>query len=323
MDKRAQNVKTTIKKKELKIVSVMDMKPKLNKAEALSKLREMAEKPDKKPPTEKPSRIAVKDIYCFPAVFQRRPMSSDAGSVSMRHIQDMAMTLKAKPDADLPPVSVIRIGSWWVLCEGHHRLSAYLSVGRNDIPVRIIQEGLDEARGHSVAKNTRNQLPMYRKDRIEAAWDLVNIGAWVPSEVSGVRWKTYYRQAEIADKANVDISTVERQVKIRKALAAKMKPDEWGGGSSRQYSDEDLEAMPYWKARLIFEDKDTGTNSKGEYHLEERVKHYREALRKALPAGAWKEIEAISAALIALNENGAGRLAVVINDSLGGEGDDE
>lgn len=90
-------------------------------------------------------------------------------SASERHIADLA--LKLTDGRELEPLLVARIGGSLYLIDGHHRMNAYRSEGRQSVPVRVREATEAEALLVSKVVNCDGvKLPMHPEQHREAAW---------------------------------------------------------------------------------------------------------------------------------------------------------
>jgi hypothetical protein len=73
----------------------------------------------------------------------------------------------------LEPILVMRLGQKLYVVDGHHRLAAYVALGKTTVPVEYFKGNLRAAFLKSLDINIRDKLPMTRKDKFEAAFRLV------------------------------------------------------------------------------------------------------------------------------------------------------
>ena len=124
-------------------------------------------------PTPPDAVIGVKrgDIRVAEGVFQWR---LPARNMLPRddHILELARALR--DGAKLPPILVFPVGREYYVMDGHHRLAAYdTDGGIKVIPAKVFSGTLTEARRVALRHNSRNKLPMTKRDRLSAAWRLV------------------------------------------------------------------------------------------------------------------------------------------------------
>ena len=88
------------------------------------------------------------------------------------HILDLARALRG--GAKLPPILVFPVGGEFYVMDGHHRLAAYDTAGwTKTIPAKVFSGTLGRATRAALRSNSRNKLPMTKRDRMSAAWRLV------------------------------------------------------------------------------------------------------------------------------------------------------
>ena len=120
--------------------------------------------------------LTPREITCDPA-FKFRQTGTDKA-----HVRGLSQTLRTVGDLD--PVLVweevgsdgLRTGRL-ILLDGHHRLAAYATAkGRQKGIVAVLFQGdRNEATLKAVEANTRENLPLSPKERMDAAWRLVRL----------------------------------------------------------------------------------------------------------------------------------------------------
>ncbi len=82
-------------------------------------------------------RLSLRSIEVLPSVYQARAEGRETkrGLVDKGHVAKLAAFLK-EPRKDLDPITILRVGKRNIVVDGHHRLEAYRSQKRKDIPVR-------------------------------------------------------------------------------------------------------------------------------------------------------------------------------------------
>lgn len=107
---------------------------------------------------------------------------------------------------DLSPIRVWWAGyeRGWLCIDGHHRLDAYREAGRTaPIPVEVFAGTLNEALLEALRGNTRNQLAMDEREKLDAAWRVtVKVGDALSkraiAEAAGVSERTIANMRKVA-----------------------------------------------------------------------------------------------------------------------------
>lgn len=291
---------------------VVSVPPKGDYAKELKALRELAKLPAR---TDRPKAVPLSEIRECTAVFQPRSADARGGSMSDRHIRELARVIRATDGGDLTPVLVMPLGSRWQLIEGHHRVAAYKTEKRaNPIPVEIFEGSLEEAIAQSVARNSQNKLPLQLKDRREAAWKLIQL---TKVDEHGVIVYAF-TAPETAKMSGMSVRTVKHMRMVRKHISQLKTPMD-----EPQYTDEDIQAMPYYEAERVFKGEEYTGKSKEDYDLEAAVKDFTSRLERTFGKAWASQAEAFALALLASSENGAGLVNDHLNEELGGNTADE
>jgi hypothetical protein len=112
----------------------------------------------------------VAELVVAENVFQWRGEHSDLHAEE-RHMRELMRALEL--GQDLEKIVVISLGSQLYVVDGHHRLAAYVALGKTKIPVQHFKGDLRAAFFKSLDTNIRDKLPIARKDKLEAAFRLV------------------------------------------------------------------------------------------------------------------------------------------------------
>lgn len=152
-------------------------------------------------PQQTPKVLQRLDIECIETIFQPRKIRD---WTSQPHIEVMASALKTERTSRLDPVTVFWIGDAWCCIDGHHRLSAYDNAHiLKDIPVKVFEGSLDDARLYSYRSNSRDKLPMRAEDKSNGAWKLVvapisgNVSKRMIADATGVSERTVASMREV------------------------------------------------------------------------------------------------------------------------------
>lgn len=286
---------------------VVSVPPKGDYAKELKALRELAAKPAR---TDRPTAVPLNEIRECTAVFQPRSADARGGSMSDRHIRELARVIRATEGGDLDPVLVMPLGSRWQLIEGHHRVAAYKTEKRTSpIPVEIFEGSLEEAIAQSVGRNSRNKLPMQLKDRREAAWKLINLSK---VDADGV-FVYAFSAPRTAELSGMSVRTVKHMRAVKKHIQGLRAPS-----GDPQYTDEQIQAMAYWQAEKLFNGDEAGAVAP-DYDLEKAVADFVTRLERTFGKSWASQAEAFALALLASSENGAGLVNSHLNEELGTE----
>lgn len=119
-------------------------------------------------------RLTLRSIEVLPSVYQARAEGRETprGLADKGHAAKLASLLKDQ-DRDLEPITVLKVGKRAILIDGHHRLEAYRSQRRKDIPVQWFLGSPKEALLEAGRENSKIRLSMTAGERGEWAWELV------------------------------------------------------------------------------------------------------------------------------------------------------
>lgn len=177
-----------------------------------------------------PDRLPLKSISLLPSVFQCRSGASEKTGVTedgKAHVACLAAELNASAAKELDPITVMRIDGKNVLIDGHHRLHAYRSAERSEIPVEYFSdEGGPRAALLNVgAANRKTKLVMSAGDRSQWGWELVKAGG--------------FSKADVRAGSGVSDGTVAEMRRVLKGLreAGKPIPDRWFDARPRKVFD--------------------------------------------------------------------------------------
>lgn len=129
------------------------------------------------PETERdlPTRLPLKAITLMPEVYQGRSGFDFKTGVTpdgKGHVATMVLTLKASTE-ELDPVTILRVAGRNILIDGHHRLAAYRSSKRAEVPVRYFDGDPVAAVLECGKENLKTKLAVTAQDRSQRAWELV------------------------------------------------------------------------------------------------------------------------------------------------------
>lgn len=202
---------------------------------------------------EKPSRVALERVAVAPpGILQhRRPYPGD--TMPQQHIRSLAQLLERSVELD--PILVVRADDVWVVVDGHHRVAAYEKAGREDVPVEVFEGNLMQARVQAGRGNTRDKLPMSKREKMEAAWSLTRDHPFKrgPQDGEGLS------KQEVAEAAGVGTAVVgkmRRRLKELRKIGVDVQELTWGqaltyGRDRKEWTEEEVEQqVEMWTARL-------------------------------------------------------------------------
>lgn len=152
---------------------------------------------------------------------------------------DMARALR--DGKKLPPIVVFPIGTTFYVMDGHHRLAAYDTAGKNKVPAKAFLGTLEKAERFALRSNSRDKIPMAKADKLESAWRLVR----QDKEIDTI--------ASIADDASIAESTVSNmRAALRKLRELEVPEDEilelsWNSARSRAQGVQEQAALEDWR----------------------------------------------------------------------------
>ena len=169
-------------------------------------LEELEQRVATEPRTNKrPQTLPLKEIHVAPLVFQWRLMNEEIVA-DEQHVIELARVIMSKKKP-LDPILVTPVGSRFFVIDGHHRLDAYHTAKwKGPVPVCYLEVPLKHARLEGLKRNIKNQLPMTKTSKSEAAWRLLVDGFRDPAKK--LTWEA------IADATTVDRSTVARMSRV-------------------------------------------------------------------------------------------------------------
>lgn len=197
------------------------------------KLESLQQEWEKLPETEAklPKRLPLRNVVLAPEVFQCRDRFNPKNGVTKEggaHVAGMVGHLKGSSTADLDPVTILRVGGRSILIDGHHRLAAYKTARRTDIPVQYFTKGGPAtALLNCGAENQKTKLTMTALDRSQWAWELVKAKRYSKAEES--------RASGASERT---IATMRSALKRMEADGEPV-PEQWRGVIAKEYQDGD------------------------------------------------------------------------------------
>ncbi len=221
--------------------------------EALDKLEKAAKRTPKNPVLL--SAIPPSKIKLAPDVFQPRTIAGAMGE-DEGHVRELQRGLKAKGKGGvLEAILVIRIGNKTYCVDGHHRLAAYRKERTPyAVPVEWFTGAIREAVFETAKRNSRDRLPMRRREKLEAAWRMTALGG--------------HSKSKIAEATTVAVSTIATMRKTLKLITADQKdyepydagpfdfshpgpePRDMTWEEARSYGKKDVEHNEEWQEKI-------------------------------------------------------------------------
>ncbi|MCE4225917.1 ParB N-terminal domain-containing protein [Methylobacterium sp. C25] len=143
--------------------------------------------------TDQPRSLPMGQLHTAPDVFQIRKNRLDEPLFDRSHIRVLMSALN-EVEMPLEAIQVTAIGQKFYIIDGHHRYSAYRSVGwSRGIPVKIFNGSVSEAQLEAGRENHKDKLPVSKENKLEFAWVLVRRESFSIAEIqasSGVSPRT-------------------------------------------------------------------------------------------------------------------------------------
>lgn len=125
---------------------------------------------------ERPTELLIEHIHVAARALQPRGYLGPEG-IDTELAKDLMAAIRGGRDSILP-VKVVPVGPRFFLMDGHHRLTAYHSVGwTKPIAVEVGAESLTEAIAKCAGLNRKNTAAMSTSARWEWAWVMVKMGS--------------------------------------------------------------------------------------------------------------------------------------------------
>lgn len=116
-------------------------------------------------------KLRTAQINEAPGAFQHRDTTADAFEIE-RHVKEIAQDAKAGDEFE--PLTITPIAGEWWLADGHCRLAAYrLAEREGPVPVKVVVGRPTQVYGIALKENRRRKLNLSKRDRLEAAWQIV------------------------------------------------------------------------------------------------------------------------------------------------------
>lgn len=123
--------------------------------------------------SDRPSELPLSEIHCALQAFQIRKDRVNEPVID----RDQALRLISAlvtGEKPLRPIKVTAIGDKFYVVDGHHRYTAYLSVGwSSGVPVECFEGNVSKAELEAGRDNHEDKLPVSLESKLEYAWTLV------------------------------------------------------------------------------------------------------------------------------------------------------
>lgn len=229
------------------------------------------------------SELDPRDICRFVAVFQPRSLSGRV-IVDEAHIA-VLMEAIGKPEKPkfLDPLRVWWSGVDWYVIDGFHRLQAYLRVGvQQAVPVKAFAGTIEQAMAEAATANSKDKLPMSKKDKMNMAWRLVRYGEKLS-------------KADTAKACSISLRSV--------AIMRSVKEQLMDGGQTLDDLSDDWD-----KARREAQGFEANGSFDPDEHLKKKVEKMAKALAKTFGQTIHQNPQAFALALMEADERLPGRL---------------
>lgn len=173
--------------------------------------------------------LASDNVITLENIFQHR-IDPTQDYARKAHIRALSNALRHMPadDRRLDPITAICLDGEWVCIDGHHRLEAHKAAGVPVISIKAFEGSVDDAFKAAAAANSKNKLPLSKRERMETAWRLTAKGDAT--------------KREIADASGVSTSQIGKMRRLKREI------EETG---------EVALSMPYQKAMLFGKERTT------------------------------------------------------------------
>jgi ParB-like chromosome segregation protein Spo0J len=156
------------------------------------------------------------------------------------HIFDMAKAVRDK--TKLPPITVFPVGGHYYVIDGHHRLAAYDTAGwKAAIPAKVFFGTLREAERVALRSNSRDKLPISKRDKLNAAWRLVK------QEYEGDSIRTIARDANVSTSTVDNMRATLRTLKSMSVEADDIRDMTWNTARLRAQGREEYQELEDWR----------------------------------------------------------------------------
>jgi hypothetical protein len=250
---------------------------------ALDKLTQAIADHGAQAPQPLPATLDRKQIATMVSVFQTKEREG-RWAEDEAHVKNLK-GIVGNPDSPryLDPITVWWGGDRWYVIDGHRRLAAYRKAGvSSGIPVVVFQGSLDDARAHSVALNSKDQMPMTTADKMNCAWRLA--------------LTTGLSRSRLTVACSVSKGSIDNIRSVKTKLL------------ERGMAIEDLADMPWEAARREAEGREAISEFDPDEALKKRAEIIRRRLMKALGDRIVQDLDAFAMAVMSIDSRLPGRL---------------
>jgi hypothetical protein len=134
--------------------------------------------------------LTPSEIKTRPELFQVREFSFGMKETDPNHVKILVHNIGIHGELD--PITVIKLGTKFVVVEGHHRLTAYKNAQwTQPIKCKWFSGSVREAVDESMRANAKDRLNVPAADKAEHAWKrkLMDWGTWPNAKSTGKIWR--------------------------------------------------------------------------------------------------------------------------------------
>ncbi|MBO6717070.1 MAG: ParB N-terminal domain-containing protein [Rhizobiaceae bacterium] len=216
--------------------------------------------------------LAPGDIKRMVAVFQPRSLEGRLAEDD-QHVATLVDAIgNAKSPRFLDPILVWWSGVHWYVVDGFHRLLAYRKAGVNQpVPVAVFSGSLEEAVEAAAAANSKDKLPMTKKDKNNMAWRLTLF-------FEGRSKRQVARSCAVSERNVANMRKARREL-LERGEKLENIPEEWDD------------------ARRFWQGIDFPENHDFDAARQRKVERMAKALSRALGRTAYRDPDVFAAAL--------------------------
>jgi hypothetical protein len=152
-------------------------------------------------------QVRPQDIGQRLELFQPRRPGWGTRELDTKHVSKLKTRIDRKGELD--PVLIVKLGSAWVVVDGHHRVAAYVKLKRTEpIKCEWFAGTVREAMDAGLRRNEKTHLEVDQADKAEAAWTRTLLD-W-----NGAKWRTSRRDmVELTGCGDGTVAHMRRIVK--------------------------------------------------------------------------------------------------------------
>jgi hypothetical protein len=187
--------------------------------------------------------LPVKKVMTAPMVFQARFVSGGTGGdVDTDHASKLKTRLEVAKELD--PILVLPVGSKCIVIDGHHRLEAYKSSGRENIPALVYAFDPYKAYAEAMQENQKIRAQVDPSERSQRAWVMIKESLkHEPKKYSHgqITEATSASARQLGKMAKTYRSFIEANQDIPESWFKAIKGVNQGGSDDYEYSDSKLD----------------------------------------------------------------------------------